>query len=557
MVDEKPFTTKHKLNEYSHIKPIKHNKQSLGLDHNATACKEAEELTKTRILRKVKHQTWVANPIMVKKNDGGWRMCVEFTDINKACPKDCYPLPEIDWKIESLAEFHLKCFLDAYKGYHQIQMVKGDEDKTAFFVKECVFCYRKMPFGLKNARATYQRLVDKIFSKQIRRNLEAYVDDMVIKSAPEEGMLSDIQETFKRFWSINMKLYPKKCLFSVEEGLFLGNLITKQGIKANPSKIKAVTEKIPSFPQAPRAGETLIMYLAALKESINAMLFAKRSEGQVPVYFVSRVLQGAELNYPALEKLILALVHAARKLQIYFQAHTIMVLTGTPIKQALTGPEKTGRVAKWAIELGEHDIVFLKRDEIEMPANFLPRYPLITRVKEKEVSDPSNEWKLYTDRASSSDGAGARLMLIDLVGKEYTYALHFKFETTNNEAEYKALIAGLRVAQEMEITKVAIFLDSQLVVNQIKGTYAAKQMSIKSYLQKVKTTLKGFEGYTVEHVRRNQNKKADALSKLASMTFEHLTKEVLVEVLAKRLIEENEVLKVEIEEKRSWMSPIQ
>ncbi|GJU44988.1 reverse transcriptase domain-containing protein [Tanacetum coccineum] len=409
-----------------------------------------------------------------------------------------------------------------------------------------------MPFGLKNAGATYQRLVDKVFNKQIGRNLEAYVDDMVIKSTSEEGMLSDIQETFERFRSINMKLNPKKCSFGVEEGPFLGHLITKQGIKANPTKIKAVTEleqpralkdiqslngklaalsrflskgaerslpffkvlksckgkkkihwtdeadkafkEIKKFVQAlptltaPRAGETLTMYLAASKESINAALFAKRSEEQIPIYFISRVLQGAKLNYPALEKLILALVHAARRLRRYFQAHTIMVPTGTPIKQALTGPEKTGRVAKWAIELGEHDIIFLKRDEREMPADFLPEIPFDDsekKVKEKEVSDPSNEWKLYTDGASSPDGAGAGLMLID-------------------PAEGK-----------------------------------------------------GFEGYIVEHVRRNQNKKVDALSNLASMTFEHLTKEVLVEVLVKRSIEEKEVLKVEIEEKRSWMSLIQ
>nr|GFA27285.1 putative reverse transcriptase domain, ribonuclease H-like domain protein [Tanacetum cinerariifolium] len=362
-----------------------------------------------------------------------------------------------------------------------------------------------MPFRLKNAGATYQRLVDKVFSKQIERNLEAYVDDMVIKITSKEGMLSDIQETFKRFRSINMKLNPKKCSFGVEEGPFLGQRITKQGIKANPSKIKAVTELeqpralkyiqslngklaalsrflskgaersllffkgmkkfVQAFPTltTPRAGETLIMYLAASKESINAALFAKRSEGQIPIYFVSRVLQGAELNYHALEKLILALVHAARRLRRYFQAHTIMVLTVTPIKQELTGPEKTGRVAKWTIELGEHDIVFLKRDEREMPADFLPEIPFNDskkRVKEKEVSDRSNEWKLYTERASSSDGAAVGLMLIDPAGKEYTYALRFKFETTNNEAEHGALLAGLRIAQEIEITKVAIFLDS-------------------------------------------------------------------------------------------------
>ncbi|GKF91278.1 reverse transcriptase domain-containing protein, partial [Tanacetum coccineum] len=135
-------------------------------------------------------------PVMVKKSDGGWRMCVDFTDINKAFPKDCYPLPKIDWNVESLSGFRLKCFLDAYKGYHQIQMAEGDEDKTAYFAGEGVFCYRKMPFGLKNARATYQRLVDKVFHDQIGRNLEAYVDDMVIKSTSEEEMLADIKETF-------------------------------------------------------------------------------------------------------------------------------------------------------------------------------------------------------------------------------------------------------------------------------------------------------------------------------------------------------------------------
>ncbi|GKD56376.1 reverse transcriptase domain-containing protein [Tanacetum coccineum] len=108
----------------------------------------------------------------------------------------------------------------------------------------------------------------------------------------------------------------------------------------------------------------------------------------------------------------------------------------------------------------------------------------------------------------------------------------------------------------MEIANVAIFLDSQLLVNQIKGTFAAKHTSIKDYLQKVKTALRGFEEYTVEHVRRNQNKKADALSKLASMTFEHLTKEVLVKVLTKRSIEEKEVLKVDMQERKSWMDPI-
>ncbi|GKB09538.1 reverse transcriptase domain-containing protein [Tanacetum coccineum] len=228
MVDGKPFGTEHKLNEYKHIEPIKKKRKGLASERNAAACKEVDELVKAGILREAKYPTWVANPVMIKKSDGGWRMCIDFTNINKACPKDCYPLPEIDWKVESLSRFRLKCFLDAYKGYHQIQMVESDEEKTAFYIGKCVYCYRKMPFGLKNARATYQRLVDKVFDKQIGRNLEAYVDEMVIKRRCEEDMLSNIQETFDQLRAINMKLNPKKCSFRVEEGQFLFRLVAYQ-----------------------------------------------------------------------------------------------------------------------------------------------------------------------------------------------------------------------------------------------------------------------------------------------------------------------------------------
>ncbi|GKD36933.1 reverse transcriptase domain-containing protein [Tanacetum coccineum] len=104
---------------------------------------------------------------MVKKHDGSWRMCVDFKNLNKACPKYGYPLPEIDWKVESLCGYPFKCFLDAYKGYHQIKMAKEDGEKTSFMTSQGIFCYSKMPFGLKNAGATYQRLVDKAFQKQI------------------------------------------------------------------------------------------------------------------------------------------------------------------------------------------------------------------------------------------------------------------------------------------------------------------------------------------------------------------------------------------------------
>nr|GEX33324.1 reverse transcriptase domain-containing protein [Tanacetum cinerariifolium]GEX43506.1 reverse transcriptase domain-containing protein [Tanacetum cinerariifolium] len=135
-------------------------------------------------------------------------------------------------QVESLSRFPIKYFLDAYKGYHQIQMAEEDKENTTFLTGKGVFCYQKMPYGLKNARATYQRLVDKVFNDEIGINLEAYVDDMVIKSTSKEEMLKDIEETFDKFRSINMKLNSKKCSFSVKEGPFLGHLITRQGIRA-------------------------------------------------------------------------------------------------------------------------------------------------------------------------------------------------------------------------------------------------------------------------------------------------------------------------------------
>ncbi|GKD56631.1 hypothetical protein Tco_1290018 [Tanacetum coccineum] len=143
---------------------------------------------------------------MVNKSNGGWWMCVDFTDINKACPKTATLLPEIDWKVESLSGFQLNFFLNAYKEYHHIQMAVENTEKTAFYIGKGVYCYMKMPLGLKNVRATYQRLVNKAFVKQIGRNLEAYVDDMVIKSMTKEDLLLDIQETFNQIRAINTKL---------------------------------------------------------------------------------------------------------------------------------------------------------------------------------------------------------------------------------------------------------------------------------------------------------------------------------------------------------------
>ncbi|GKB19792.1 reverse transcriptase domain-containing protein [Tanacetum coccineum] len=258
----------HKLNVRKGCQPVRQKKRGQAAERNVAINDEVSKLVKAGIMREVHYHDWLSNPVMVKKSDNSWRMCVDFKDLNKACPKDGYPLPEIDWKVESLCGFPFKCFLDAYKGYHQIQMAEEDEEKTAFITNQGIFCYTKMPFGLRNAGATYQRLVDKTFHGQIGRNLEVYVDDLVIKSRTEDEIVRDIEETFKTLRKINMKLNPKKCTFGVEEGMFLGYQVNTKGIRICPDK-KDQKDEDRTTPQREESERVAVPVMVTLVHGTN------------------------------------------------------------------------------------------------------------------------------------------------------------------------------------------------------------------------------------------------------------------------------------------------
>nr|GEU66809.1 reverse transcriptase domain-containing protein [Tanacetum cinerariifolium] len=162
----------HRLNVREGCPPVRQKKRSQTPERNKAIQEEVHKLVDVGIIKEVHYHSWLSNPVMVKKHDNSWRMCVDFRDLNKACPKDRYPLLEIDWKVESPYGYPFKSFLDTYKGYHQIKMAKEDEENTAFITSQGIFCYSKMHFGLKNASGTYQCLVYKAFQKQIGRNLE-------------------------------------------------------------------------------------------------------------------------------------------------------------------------------------------------------------------------------------------------------------------------------------------------------------------------------------------------------------------------------------------------
>ena len=170
---------------------------------------------------------------------------MNFTDLNKACPKNSYPLPCIDQLVDSIVGYKLLSFMDAFSGYNQIRMDEIDQEKTSFITSQCLFCYKVMPFGLKNVGATYQRLVNQMFHPQIGRNVEVYVDDMLIKSLDEEKHLDDLQETFDTLRRYNMKLNPSKCAFGVSSGKILGFMVSYRGIEKNPNKIQVILDMEP------------------------------------------------------------------------------------------------------------------------------------------------------------------------------------------------------------------------------------------------------------------------------------------------------------------------
>ncbi|XP_055960634.1 uncharacterized protein LOC130015110 [Mercurialis annua] len=177
-----PKVASHKLNVIPGSVPKVQKKRRFTEERQKIIADEVNILEAADFIHEVFYPEWVANIVLVKKANGKYRMCVDFTDLNKACPKDSYPLPNIDQLVDSTACYLLYSFVDAAQGYHQIPMEEKDQEKTSFVTDRGTYCYKVMPFGLKNAGATYQRLVNFMFQDQLGRNVEAYVDDIIVKS---------------------------------------------------------------------------------------------------------------------------------------------------------------------------------------------------------------------------------------------------------------------------------------------------------------------------------------------------------------------------------------
>ena len=201
---------------------------------------EISKLLAAGFIKEMYHPEWLANPVLVKKKSGKWRMCVDYTSLNKACPKDPFPLPRIDQIVDSIAGCEMLCYLDAYYGYHQIAMKESDQLATSFITPFGSYNYVTMSFGLKNAGATYQRCILRCFDDLIGEVVEAHVDDIVVKSRFADLLIHDLERTFSKLRENNIKLNPEKCVFGVPRGMLLGFIVSERGIEANPEKIAAI-----------------------------------------------------------------------------------------------------------------------------------------------------------------------------------------------------------------------------------------------------------------------------------------------------------------------------
>ncbi|XP_017239882.1 uncharacterized protein LOC108212672 [Daucus carota subsp. sativus] len=636
MIGIDPAVMCHHLNIDPTKKGARQKRRPISGERAEALQEEVDRLLKAGLVKESFYPTWLANPVLVKKPNGKWRTCIDFTDLNKACPRDSFSLPIIDQLVDSTAGHALLRFMDAYSGYNQIPMYEPDQEHTSFITDIGLYCYIGMPFGLINAGATYQRLVNMMFKEQIGKTMEVYVDDMLVKSKKANDHVSHLSDMFEILRRYMMKLNPQKCVFGVESGKFLGFMVNHRGIEANPAKIKALldmksptnvkqvqsltgriaalnrfvsksSEKCKEFFKAvkgtskdfewtvecesafakikkhlgeppllakPDEGETLILYLAVSDYSISAVLVKEDAEGQSPVYYISKRLLDAETRYTSMEKLVYALIHASRKLRPYFQAHKVEVRTAYPLRQIMHKPEVTGRMMKWAIELGQFDIDYKPRTAIkgQALADFILEFPedgenssllikydpdLPSQPEALKEDIPELWWIVHTDGAVNNDGAGAGIVLVSPEGHRLLNAIHFTFQLSNNDAEYEALVGGLKLALEMKVRRLVVKLDSMLVVEHIKGGYQAKGPKTAMYLKCVQRLLDQFEEVQINKVPREFNGDADALAKLGSQKDAALLGVIRLEVQEVPSIPELDAMEVADGVKhQTWMMPI-
>ncbi|GAU49857.1 hypothetical protein TSUD_374390 [Trifolium subterraneum] len=552
-------------------------KQKLRRTHHDMALKIKEEVQKqidAGFLVTSEYPQCLANIVPVPKKDSKVRMCVDYRDLNKASPKDDFPLPHIDVLVDNTAKSKVFPFMDGFSGYNQIKMAVEDREKTAFITPWGTFCYKVMTFGLTNAGATYQRGMTTLFHDMMHKEIEVYVDDMIVKSGTEEEHMEYLLKMFQRLRKYRLRLNPNKCTFGVRSGKLLGFIVSQKGIEVDPDKVRAIREmpapqtekqvrgflgllnyisrfishmtttcgpifkllrknqgivwtedcqKVfdsikeyliePLILIPPVEGRPLIMYLTVLEESMGCVLGQQDETGRKEdaIYYLSKKFTDCESRYSMLEKTCCALAWAAKRC--------------------------SNRKNRWQMLLSEYDIEYRTQKAIkgsiladqrvedyqQIRFDFPDEEIMYLKMKDcdepvfGEGPDPESKWGLIFDGAVNVYGSGIGAIIVTPKGAHIPFTARLQFDCTNNIAEYEACIIGIEEAIDLRIKNIDIYGDLALVVNQIKGEWETRHAGLIPYRDYARRLLTFFNKVELHHIPRDENQMADALATLSSM----------------------------------------
>jgi len=491
---------------------------------------------------------------------------------------DGYPMPVADLLVDAAAGHRIISFMDGNAGYNQIFMAEEDIPKTTFRCPGHVglFKWIVMTFGLKNAGATYQRAMNFIFHEFIGKLVEIYIDDVVVKSGDFTKHLADLRKVLECTRKHGLKMNPNKCAFGVSAGQFLGFMVHQRGIEISRRSTDAINKivaptnktelqsligkvnfirwfisnlssKIPAFSPLrklkadqefiwgkeqqlaldeiksylvnppvlipPQQGKPFRLYLSTDGMVIGLALIQEFEGKERVIYYLSRRLIDAETRYSAIEKLCLCLYFSCIKLRHYLLlAECTVICKDDVVRYMLSMPIMSGRIGKWILALSEFDL----------------RYESAKAVKGQIMADLVTQhcgametleivpWTLFFDGSTCDREAGIGIVLISPQGRKYEFSLPIVTTSTNNQAEYQALIKGLELLKEVHADAVKIFGDSMLVINQLAGSYECRSKVLITYYKKSMQLLKEFKDFRLEHVPRLHNEEVNRLAQHAS-----------------------------------------
>nr|XP_016435730.1 PREDICTED: uncharacterized protein LOC107761946 [Nicotiana tabacum] len=355
-------------------------------------------------------------------------------------------------------------------------MAPKDEELTAFRTPKGIYCYKVMPFGLKNVGATYQSAMQNIFDDILHKNMKCYVDDLVVKSRKKDGHLQDLRMVFEWLRRYQLRMNPLKCAFGVTSRKF--------------SFLLFDTEVSKLIKLSPIPGKPLILYISAQERSVGALLAQGNNEGKEnELYYLSRMMTPNELKYSPIEKLCLALVFSIQKLKHYFQAHVVRLISrANHIKFVMSKPVLSDRLARWYLQFQQFEIVYV------------PQKALSDKLPDEDamVIEIQPPWKMYFDGAAHRERVGTGIVFITSQGEVLPYSFTLTQQCFNNVDKYQVLILGLEMAVD------------------IKQFYKVKKPDLVPYHKYAQRLVSWLGEVTIQHVPRKENKRDEALSTLAS-----------------------------------------